>query len=74
MPGEVLGNHWYVPNVRRTAQFSHVLIDTNYWKSFVHSGLATAMSDRACIRLYGTAKPVRRSRRRRRDWLDCLVG
>ena len=38
-PGEVLGNHWYIPNVRRTAQFAHVLIDTNYWKSFVHSGL-----------------------------------
>jgi len=55
-PGEVLGNHWYVPNVRRTAQFSHVLIDTNYWKSFVHSGLATAASDRGCISLYGTAK------------------
>ena len=53
-PGEVLGNHWYVPNVRRTAQFSHVLIDTNYWKSFVHGGLATAASDRGCISLYGT--------------------
>jgi len=60
-PGEVLGNHWYIPNVRRTAQFAHVLIDTNYWKSFVHSGLSTAMSDRGCISLYGTAKPVRRS-------------
>jgi hypothetical protein len=28
-PGEVLANHWYGPNVRRTAQFPHVLIDTN---------------------------------------------
>ena len=47
---------WYIPNVRRTAQFAHVLVDTNYWKSFVHSGLATAMSDRGCISLYGTAR------------------
>jgi len=55
-PGEVLGNHWYIPNVRRTAQFPHVLVDTNYWKSFVHTGLLTAPSDRGCISLYGTAK------------------
>jgi hypothetical protein len=55
-PGEVLGNHWYVPNVHRTAQFPHVLIDTNFWKSFIHDGLATAESDPGCICLYGTSK------------------
>jgi hypothetical protein len=55
-PGEVIGHYWYVPNVRRTAQFPHVLVDTNYWKSFVHSGLATAVSDRGCMSLYGTKK------------------
>jgi len=49
----VLGNDWHIPNVRRTAQFPHVLVDTNYWKSFVHTGLATAPSDRGCISLYG---------------------
>jgi len=55
-PGETLGYHWYIPNVSRTAQFRHILIDTNYWKSFVHDGLAAAASDRGCISLYGTAK------------------
>ena len=55
-PGETIGDHWYVPNVRRTAQFQHVLIDTNFWKSFVHDGLAAAPSDRGCIGLYGTAR------------------
>jgi len=50
-----------VPNVHRSAQFPHVLVDTNYWKSFIHSGLSTAMSDRGCISVYGTAKPARRS-------------
>jgi hypothetical protein len=55
-PGETIGDHWYVPNVRRTAQFQHVLIDTNFWKSFIHDGLAAAPADRGCIGLYGTAK------------------
>lgn len=55
-PGETIGDHWYIPNVRKTAQFQHVLIDTNFWKSFVHDGLAAAPSDRGCIGLYGTAK------------------
>jgi phage terminase large subunit GpA-like protein len=55
-PGETIGDHWYMPNVRRTAQFQHVLIDTNFWKSFVHDGLAAAPADRGCIGLYGTAK------------------
>jgi len=55
-PGEVHGHFWYIPNVRRTAQFPHVLVDTNHWKSFIHSGLSTAMSDRGCISVYGTPK------------------
>jgi hypothetical protein len=45
-----------LPDIRRTAQFPHVLLDTNYWKSFVHDGLATAVSELGCISLYGTAK------------------
>ncbi len=55
-PGETIGDHWYMPNVRRTAQFQHVLIDTNFWKSFVHDGLASPPMDRGCIGLYGTAR------------------
>jgi len=55
-PGETIGDHWYMPNVRKTAQFQHVLIDTNFWKSFVHDGLAAAPADRGCIGIYGTTK------------------
>ncbi|MCL2701948.1 MAG: phage terminase large subunit family protein [Phycisphaerae bacterium] len=55
-PGETIGDHWYMPNVRRTAQFQHVQLDTNFWKSFVHDGLAAAPADRGCIGIYGTAK------------------
>lgn len=52
-PGEVHGHYWYIPNVRKTGEFPHVLVDVNYWKTFVHSGLATAPGDRGCISLFG---------------------
>jgi hypothetical protein len=31
----------------------HVLVDTNYWKSFVHARLAVAMGDPGCFSLFG---------------------
>jgi len=49
----VHGHFWYVPNVGRTAEFPHVMVDVNYWKTFVHAGLATAAGDRGCISLFG---------------------
>ena len=52
-PGETIGHYWYVPSVRRTGQFAHVLVDVNFWKRFVHDGLATAAGDRGCISIFG---------------------
>ena len=52
-PGERHGHHWYVPNVSRTSEFRHVQIDTNYWKSFLHSRLAMAPGDRGSLTLFG---------------------
>jgi hypothetical protein len=52
-PGETIGHYWYIPNVRKTGQFQHVLVDVNYWKRFVQDGLATAAGDRGCISLFG---------------------
>jgi len=52
-PGEVHGHFWYIPNVRKTGEFPHVLVDVNYWKTFVHAGLATAAGDRGCLSLFG---------------------
>jgi hypothetical protein len=56
-PGETIGHYWYVPNVRKTGQFQHVLVDVNpdvhREKRFVQDGLATAAGDRGCIRLFG---------------------
>jgi len=52
-PGEVHGHYWYVPSVRKTGEFAHVFVDVNYWKRFVHEGLATIAGDRGCISLFG---------------------
>jgi phage terminase large subunit GpA-like protein len=32
---------------------SHIEIDTNYWKSFVHERLRTAMGDAGCLSMFG---------------------
>ena len=51
--GERVGHHWRIPNVLGKRQVRHVLIDTNYWKSFVHARLAVAMGDPGCLALFG---------------------
>ena len=52
-PGDRIGHHWRVPNVHGKRAVRHVLFDTNYWKSFVHSRLAVAMGDKGCLSLFG---------------------
>lgn len=54
--GERHGHHWYVPNVSRTNELRHVLIDTNYWKTFIHARLAMPAGDRGALTLFGPAK------------------
>ena len=51
--GERVGLHWRVPTVQGRRQVRHVLIDTNYWKSFVHARLAVAMGDPGSLSLFG---------------------
>lgn len=51
--GERIGHHWRIPNVTGRRQVRHVLIDTNYWKSFVHARLAVAIGDPGCLSLFG---------------------
>lgn len=38
--GRKIGHHWQLPPVKKTKQLRHVLIDTNYWKTFCHQRLA----------------------------------
>ena len=51
--GERVGHHWRIPSVQGKRQVRHALIDTNYWKSFVHARLAVPMGDRGCLSLFG---------------------
>jgi len=51
--GERVGHHWRIPNTQGRRQVRHVLIDTNYWKSFIQARLAVAMGDVGCLSLFG---------------------
>lgn len=53
-PGDRVGHNWRLPNVKGKRQVRHVLYDTNYWKSFVHSRLRVMMGDRGCLSIYGS--------------------
>jgi len=51
--GDRIGHHWWIPSVTRKRALRHVEIDTNYWKTFVHERLATAMGDFGCLSIFG---------------------
>lgn len=58
--GEIHGHHWYIPNTRKTREHRHVLYDTNWWKSFIHSRIATTPGDKGSMTLYGNKKAKHR--------------
>ena len=58
--GDRVGLHWRIPNVAGKRQVRHVLVDTNYWKSFVHARLAVAMGDPGCLSLFGRDETTHR--------------
>ncbi|HUW34708.1 MAG TPA: terminase gpA endonuclease subunit, partial [Planctomycetota bacterium] len=58
--GDRVGLHWRIPNVVGKRQVRHVLIDTNYWKSFAHARLAVAMGDPGCLSLFGRDETAHR--------------
>lgn len=51
--GDRMGLHWRIPGIVGKRVVRHVLIDTNYWKSFVQARLAVAMGDPGALSLYG---------------------
>jgi len=52
--GDRIGHYWWVPTVTRRRSLRHAEVDTNYWKSFVHQRLGTAMGDAGCLSLFGS--------------------
>ena len=51
--GDQSGFHWRIPSTFGTRELRAVHIDTNFWKSFVHARLATALGDRGSLSLFG---------------------
>ncbi|MBN1436195.1 MAG: phage terminase large subunit family protein [Sedimentisphaerales bacterium] len=58
--GDRVGHHWRIPNTTGRRAIRHVLIDTNYWKSFIHARLAVAMGDPGCLSLFGRDEKLHR--------------
>lgn len=52
-PGEQIGDHWQIPNIRGRRAIRHVLYDTNYWKSFVFHRLAAPAGEKGCLSIFG---------------------
>jgi hypothetical protein len=57
-PGERAGFNWRLVNTVGKQAIRHVIYDTNFWKSFAQSRLATAIGDRGALTLFGD-KPDR---------------
>ncbi|HEX4124523.1 MAG TPA: terminase gpA endonuclease subunit [Tepidisphaeraceae bacterium] len=51
--GERLGFHWRFPSVKESRAIRHVLVDVNFFKSFVQARLATPLAANGCLSLYG---------------------
>lgn len=50
--GDRVGLHWRIPALTGKRAVRYALIDTNYWKSFVHARLAVPMGDPGCLSLF----------------------
>jgi hypothetical protein len=50
--GDRVGLHWRVPGIAGKRAVRYTLIDTNYWKSFVHARLAVPMGDPGCLSIF----------------------
>ncbi len=51
--GDRIGYYWWIPSSRRRRLLRTVHIDTNYWKTFVHTRLAVMPGDKGCLALFG---------------------
>lgn len=58
-PGDRVGHRWRIPAAQGRA-VRQALVDANYWKTFIHSGLATTTGDRVCLSLFGSKPEAHR--------------
>jgi hypothetical protein len=59
-PYDRSGHNWRFPNALGTRAIRHIVFDTNYWKSFVHSRLAVPMGEKGCLSLFGDRPELHR--------------
>ena len=52
--GDRIGLHWRISGRSRREGQREVLVDTNWWKSFVHNRLAVAVGDPGSLSLWGS--------------------
>lgn len=51
--GDRVGENWRVPSVKGKQATRHVLFDSNYWKTFVHTRLASSDGGRGALTIFG---------------------
>lgn len=52
-PGERIGTHWRIPAAAGRKAVRHLLMDVNWWKTFVARRLTAAVGDRGALTLFG---------------------
>jgi len=50
--GDINGHHWRIPKASR-GKVRHILMDGNYWKSYLFDALNIPKGDKGCLTLYG---------------------
>jgi hypothetical protein len=58
--GERAGEGWRIPPPANQGDVRHVAWDTNYWKSFFHARMSTAMGDPGNFTLFGRSPAAHR--------------
>ncbi len=56
--GEKVGLRWRVPVTTGKSGVRHVLFDSNWWKSFVHTRFRTELGDPGCVSLWGRTRDI----------------
>jgi len=51
--GDQIGHHWRIPNVRGKKVIRHILVDTNFWKTALHSRMGVDYPGKGSFSLFG---------------------
>lgn len=61
-PGQLVGEEWLLGRVENKRATRLLIFDTHFWKSRLHTGLATAIGDRGAFTLFGARGEERGNR------------